>query len=165
MQSRFIRAWNVMRHVLAVRGLLEWIGWWGIVSGVLAGLVVSVGSILKRLPWPVTVTLGLVAFAAVTGALAAYQVWASKLRAPTIHSAQYGLGEGQYVDVTARVRSKVVDGRLNMQIENENLVDNDPFKGKRKHLVLVYSLRGRTRHTVTVGEHQWTNIPTGHEPR
>ncbi|MBE3063512.1 MAG: hypothetical protein IMZ69_00650 [Spirochaetes bacterium] len=81
-----------------------------------------------------------------------------------IHSAQYGLGEGQYRDVTAIVQALVVDGRLHVPVENMNLAPDNPFKGKRKHLLLVYSLGGTARHTITAGEHLWVDLPTGREP-
>ena len=82
----------------------------------------------------------------------------------TIVSALYGLGEGQYRDVTAIVQAQVVNGRLHMQVENEKIAKDNPFRGKRKHLVLVYSLRGPVKHTVTIGEHGWVDLPTGSEP-
>jgi len=75
-----------------------------------------------------------------------------------IRSARYGLGEGQYSDVTAAVRALVVDGRLNIRADNKTL-GLDPFPGQRKHLVVTYSIGGNDPQKLIVGERGWAVIP------
>lgn len=56
------RLWEVTRHVLSIRGLLQWTGWWQPVSAVLLSHIIAVGSATKGIPWPLSVLIGLIAF-------------------------------------------------------------------------------------------------------
>jgi len=82
-----------------------------------------------------------------------------------VRSAQYGIGDGKYEDVTARVVALVADGRIHFKVENGLIAPHNPFKGIIKHLVLTYSVGGRREHVVTVDEHHWVDIPTRAEVR
>jgi hypothetical protein len=86
-----------------------------------------------------------------------------ELRKLEVQSAFYGLGEGQYQDVTTTVRGLVVDDALNFKVCNDAVVGgrrNDPFPGQRKHLTVVYSIGGRTMPSMTIGERGWVRIPS-----
>ena len=72
MRKSVARVWNAVRHVLAARGLLQWTGWWETVSAAIGTTVISVGSTLQGLPWPVTLTIALVVFTLVS---VCYRVW------------------------------------------------------------------------------------------
>ncbi len=65
MWKRLSRFWTIIRHVLSARSLLELTGLWGTVAAVLSSIAILIASFLKRQPWPVTITLALLAFAAV----------------------------------------------------------------------------------------------------
>ena len=61
--GRFVgNLWGIVRHLLAVRGLLQWSGWWETVTAVIMSQVLSVWSAVKGVPWPVAVLIGIVAF-------------------------------------------------------------------------------------------------------
>jgi len=77
----------------------------------------------------------------------------------SVYSAKYGLGEGQYRDVTAIVRALVKNGRLEFMVVNENLGGADPFPGRRKHLVITYSVHNGAEQTATCFERDWVSLP------
>jgi hypothetical protein len=60
--------------------------------------------------------------------------------------AYYG-AEGQFVNVTDAVRSRVDDGRLFLRVDNESL-GVDPLPGARKRLRILYVQDGRKRNIV-----------------
>lgn len=74
-----------------------------------------------------------------------------------VHWARYGIGdqEGQYVDVTGVVQAEIRGSRLSMPATNEALRVGNPFKGKKKRLVVKYSLV----ETVTTREREYLSIP------
>jgi hypothetical protein len=63
--------WGLIRHVLSVRGLLQWIGVWQIVVTLIVSQAVAVWSSLKGVAAPIAVVIGLVSFASVAVALLA----------------------------------------------------------------------------------------------
>jgi len=59
-----------------------------------------------------------------------------------IYSAYYGIGPyvGECIDVTERLRSLVKDSSLDIIVNNSTLAPNqNPFRGKKKHLMICYS--------------------------
>ncbi len=60
------RAWSLLRQVLSIRGLLQWTGWWEPVTAIVFSAALAIWSIIRGLPWPVTVALAVVVFAAVS---------------------------------------------------------------------------------------------------
>jgi hypothetical protein len=74
-----------------------------------------------------------------------------------VHSATYGV-KGKTVDVAELVRSKIFQGRLELLVCNEVLVDEDPVPGKRKHLTVDYSYAGR-RDSVVITEGDTLSLP------
>ncbi len=72
MRKLLVRLWGFVRHILSVRGLLQWTGWWETVAAIIGSAALTVGSILSRLPWPLTVAVALGAFAAIS---VCWRVW------------------------------------------------------------------------------------------
>jgi hypothetical protein len=60
--------------------------------------------------------------------------------------AYYG-AEGQFMNVTEALRSRVDDGRLYLHIDNYNM-GGDPLPGQRKWLRVLYSIDGERRNVV-----------------
>jgi hypothetical protein len=56
----------------------------------------------------------------------------------TIHYAGYGLGFGQYRDVTRQVQSLIENGKLYRRVDEKSL-QCDPYPGQIKHLFVIYS--------------------------
>lgn len=74
-----------------------------------------------------------------------------------IQRALYGNGYRQ-VDITARLRSLVRDGRLEVAVDNQ-LAGADPAPGERKSLMVEFSLGGGPVQQTTAGEGQWLRLP------
>jgi hypothetical protein len=72
-----------------------------------------------------------------------YQRHESGLR---ILRAYYG-AEGQFMNVTDALRSRVGDGRLYLHIDNYSM-GGDPLPGRRKWLRVLYSIDGERRNVV-----------------
>jgi hypothetical protein len=60
--------------------------------------------------------------------------------------AYYG-AEGQFINVTEAVRSRVDDGRVNLRVDNYSM-GGDPLPGRRKWLRVLYSIDGERRNAV-----------------
>ena len=78
-----------------------------------------------------------------------------------IHSAHYGAGvnDGPAINVTDRVRSLVKDDSLDIVVNNSTLTPNqNPFRGKRKTLQVVYSYGDSKPTTITRDEKDWLII-------
>jgi hypothetical protein len=71
------RLWSAIRQVLALRGLLQWIGWWGTVWASLASAALAIGARLDGLAWPISVTLAVLVFAAIAAISVLWRVWFS----------------------------------------------------------------------------------------
>jgi hypothetical protein len=63
-----------------------------------------------------------------------------------IFRAYYG-AEGQFINVTDALRSRVDDGRLYLHIDNYSM-GADPLPGRRKWLRVLYSFQGERRNVV-----------------
>jgi hypothetical protein len=59
-----------------------------------------------------------------------------------IHWAGHGIGDDQYADVTNIVKGQVNNNRVNFVIDGA-LFPDDPYRGKKKHLLVRYSNRSR----------------------
>ena len=70
--------------------------------------------------------------------------------------AEYGV-EGQFVNVTDALRSRVDDGRLSLRVDNYSL-GVDPAPGVHKYLRVVYVFRGERRN-ITVDEKTFLQLP------
>ena len=70
--------------------------------------------------------------------------------------AEYGV-EGQLVDVTDALRSRIEDGRLYLRVDNRSL-GVDPLPGAHKWLRVVYVFHGERR-KITVGEKTFLSLP------
>ena len=84
-------------------------------------------------PW---IALGVVAVIAIVIEMFFYT------RGLVVHYAGHGLGPEQYADVTTIVKGQIRDGKLNFVIDGE-LFPDDPYKGKKKFLIVKYSFRSR----------------------
>lgn len=74
-----------------------------------------------------------------------------------IRSAVYGAGS-KATDVTERLRAQVVDEKLSLLVENENLISLDPSPGVPKQLAVTYEWRGRFSEK-RVAEHGLLELP------
>ncbi|ART47728.1 hypothetical protein [Acidovorax carolinensis] len=74
-----------------------------------------------------------------------------------VQRALYGDGYRQ-VDITARLRSQVRDGRLEVPVNN-NLAGIDPAPGARKRLTVEFSLGNGSVQQTTAHEGQWLRLP------
>ena len=74
-----------------------------------------------------------------------------------IVSAQYGEGRDR-IDVTARVRSFVRDGRISTRVTNDAL-GSDPAPGRSKILWVTYYVGGQGQKQTKVYEGQELNLP------
>ncbi|ART51265.1 hypothetical protein CBP34_05755 [Acidovorax carolinensis] len=74
-----------------------------------------------------------------------------------VQRALYGDGYRQ-VDITARLRSQVRDGRLKVPVNN-NLAGIDPAPGARKRLTVEFSLGNGPVQQTTAHEGQWLRLP------
>ncbi|HVN18601.1 MAG TPA: DUF3395 domain-containing protein [Dongiaceae bacterium] len=70
--------------------------------------------------------------------------------------ADYG-AEGQFVDVTDTLRSRIDDGRLYLRVDNYSL-GVDPIPGVHKFLRVEYIHHGE-RHNITVDEKTFLRLP------
>ena len=75
----------------------------------------------------------------------------------TVQRALYGDGYRQ-VDVTARLRSQVRDGRLQVSVDN-HLAGIDPAPGARKSLTVEFTLGNGPVLQTTAQEGQWLRLP------
>src|SRR5690242_3249560 len=73
-----------------------------------------------------------------------------------IVAATYGARD-RLIDVRRQLRSRVQDGRLEMQVTNESM-GGDPFRGEQKALHLTYEWAGR-QYDVVVPEGESFSIP------
>ena len=62
MRKDLSRAWGFIRHVLSIRGVLQWTGVWQPMTAAILSPVIGVWSALKGTPAPVAVLIGMVAF-------------------------------------------------------------------------------------------------------
>jgi hypothetical protein len=67
------RLWSWYRQIAAIRGLLQWTGWWESVSAAVVSTLLSLGAVIKGLPWPITVLIALTAFVLVSLAIRLWQ--------------------------------------------------------------------------------------------
>ena len=67
-----LRVWGIVRHILSVRGLLQWTGKWETVTAAIAAAGLSIWSWAKSLPGPLTALVALGAFVLVS---AAWRTW------------------------------------------------------------------------------------------
>lgn len=74
-----------------------------------------------------------------------------------VQRALYGDGYRQ-VDITARLRSQVRDGRLEVPVDNQ-LAGIDPAPGARKRLTVEFSLGNGPVQQTTAQEGQWLRLP------
>ncbi len=75
-----------------------------------------------------------------------------------IESAKYG-AKGNYRDVTSILQSMVKDGKLELVVSNDSLLDgDDPISGTPKKLHVKYTCAGES-HTVTVAEWETLSLP------
>jgi hypothetical protein len=79
-----------------------------------------------------------------------------------IHSATYGVGgdlHGQSVDVSDRIRQLIKDNSLDIVVNNSTLTPNqNPFRGKKKRLLVRYSYDGGEVVEVARDEKDWLII-------
>lgn len=58
------RVWGAIRQILSIRGLLEWLGWWKVITAAAPSIATSIWAHVYGLPAPVVAVLGMVVFAA-----------------------------------------------------------------------------------------------------
>lgn len=75
----------------------------------------------------------------------------------TIVSAQYGEGPNR-IDVTARLRSMVRDGRISIRVDNRTM-GSDPASGRPKILWVTYYVGGHGQRDVKVYENEELVLP------
>jgi len=91
------------------------------------------------------------------GAEKAYQSILDALSSSlTIESATYGIND-QVLDVAPILRSKIVDGLIELAVNNDNL-GGDPAPGIPKRLEVTYT-HGGERKTVPVNENDILRLP------
>jgi hypothetical protein len=64
-----------------------------------------------------------------------------------VHYAGYGLGIGEYRDVTEQVKSLTKNGQLKLRVGHDDL-QCDPYRGKIKQLMIVYSYGNSERESI-----------------
>jgi hypothetical protein len=64
MSEKFWRVWAFIRHILSVRGLLDWLGWKQSVGAVIIGLGTGFWSWITGMPGPVVFALAMGVIAA-----------------------------------------------------------------------------------------------------
>jgi hypothetical protein len=80
-----------------------------------------------------------------------------------IHSAGYGLGPRQYLDVTAQVRELIKDGELHVRVHPSDLRCIDPYPGEYKHLRVIYSYGDQQKRTIDRRDLDILNLPDNME--
>lgn len=79
-----------------------------------------------------------------------------------IHSARYGVSgdlHEQSIDVTQRVRQLATEGSLDIVVNNSTLTPNEnPFRGKKKRLLVRYSIDGGEIVDIARDEKDWLII-------
>lgn len=73
----------------------------------------------------------------------------------TIHSAHYGIGGDDDIDVREQLQSLVQNGSLDLTVTNDSLNAGNPFRGQKKRLRLTYSYDGGEPVTIERGEREW----------
>lgn len=84
------------------------------------------------------------------------EAWDRHDRRLRILRADYG-AEGQFVDVTDTLRSRIDDGRLHLRVDNYSM-GVDPLPGRHKWLRIEYVYRGERRN-ITVDEKTFLRLP------
>jgi hypothetical protein len=127
---------------------------WQLIAGsmLLLVAVLTAYALLDEL-WAVVVIVGLTSISAVL-----LRAWyrPAGYTGLVIHIATYGTKE-KMNDVTGILESKVKDGRLELEVANDNL-GGDPAYGEKKTLNVTYTYSGE-RHCVAADEWQTLALP------
>lgn len=76
-----------------------------------------------------------------------------------IHSARYGIGETEFIDVRDRLQQLVANNALDIIVNNAFLTpDQNPFRGKQKTLSVTYSYDGGEPILIQRKERDWLII-------
>jgi glycosyltransferase involved in cell wall biosynthesis len=75
-----------------------------------------------------------------------------------IHSAHYGIGGLEDIDVREVLQRQVQNGSLDIVVTNASLGVGNPFRGQKKKLTVAYSYDGNEPVTVTRDERDWLII-------
>ena len=112
--------------------------WWTLAP--VAGVLVNESAVALGQDW--YFALGWVIGASALIWVVVRQVSKSRLR---VLSAHYGIGQREYWDVTTAVRKFAQGNQIDRTANNDTLVNgHNPFPGKAKHLIVVYSIFGRS---------------------
>ena len=65
LKRRFMQAWSVLRHILSIRGLLQWLGLWKGMCAAMIPVALTIAGYLKHLAWPELIAIGLGSFAVI----------------------------------------------------------------------------------------------------
>lgn len=76
-----------------------------------------------------------------------------------VHAAHYGISDTEFLDVQHHLQSLVRDNSLDIIVNNSTITPGgNPFRGKKKRLVVEYSIDGGEPVTCTVEEKDWLII-------
>lgn len=76
-----------------------------------------------------------------------------------IHKAHYGVGGLDDIDVRQRIKQLITNNSLDIIINNSTLTPNqNPFRGQRKQLNMIYSFSGGDQVTIKREEKDWLII-------
>lgn len=78
MRKAFSRLWSLVRQVLAIRGLLQWAGWWQSVIAICVSIAWAVVSRVQGVSWPVTVAFVVLMLALIPIGLNAWIPWLTR---------------------------------------------------------------------------------------
>lgn len=77
-----------------------------------------------------------------------------------IHSAMYGLGPGSELDVLGQVRTIVERGERQIRVHPDTFGIPDPYPGKEKRLVIMFSIGNRKNQSATGKDYGYVNLPS-----
>lgn len=65
-KARWLQVWSWYRQIAAVRGLLQWTGWWETVAATTTSIALAWGSFVEGVAWPIRVLIALTGFVLVS---------------------------------------------------------------------------------------------------
>ena len=115
---------------------------------------------VKELPWPILAALCLMAagLGMIVGGIVR-SIFPLR-KGLIVHSAMYGLGPGSEIDVLEQVRSIVERGERQIRVHPDTFGITDPYPGKTKRLLVVFSCGKIKKKTVTGADYGYINLPS-----
>jgi hypothetical protein len=122
--------------------------------------LVFVWGYINELPGPILAASCVGLFGLVLVVVGLVRVTFSSQKNLVIHSAMYGLSPGSELDVLEQVRSIIERGERQIRVHPDTFGITDPYPGKTKRLLIMFSCGNIKRKTVTGADYGYINLPS-----